>query len=210
MKLPSGISISFVKHHVNEYTYSQLNSMFEKRFDCYKIFDFIDNYIIDELFQDTSKVVINIWTGTYEYFYLKLKDESNKELLHLKVSPKNDFFNIDVICTNKEESKIRKLYDKYANEEFVRICKVAKLGKQNQVKVNCMNGSSVESEITLNGTVDEVFNEFTNLNDTLKYINSEYYKFVEENVNNAYLFYVRFIDKNHFLNNAVKHGKLID
>ena len=58
MKLPSGISVSFVKHHANEYTYSQLNSMFEKRFDCYKIFDFIDNYIIDELFQDTSKVVI--------------------------------------------------------------------------------------------------------------------------------------------------------
>ena len=73
-----------------------------------------------------------------------------------------------------------------------------------------MNGSSIESEITLKGTVDEVFNEFTNLNDTLKYINSEYYKFVEESINNAYLFYIRFIDKNHFLNNAVKHGKLID
>ena len=83
MRLPSGIPVSFTKHHVNEYTYSQLSSIFENRFDYYKVFDFIDNYIIDGLFIDTYKVVINIWTGTYEYFYLKLKDEFDEELLCL-------------------------------------------------------------------------------------------------------------------------------
>ena len=98
MELPSGIPVSFTKHHANEYTYSQLSSIFENRFDYYNVFDFIDNYIIDELFPETYKVVINIWTGTYEYFYLKLKDEFNEELLHLKVSPKNEFFNIDIVC----------------------------------------------------------------------------------------------------------------
>ena len=86
MRLPSGIPISFTQHHSNFYTYSQLSSIFEKRFDYYKVFDFIDHYIIDKLFPDTCKVSINIWTGTYEYFYLKLKDEFNGELLYLKVS----------------------------------------------------------------------------------------------------------------------------
>ena len=210
MTLYSGIPVSFTKHHVNEYTYSQLSSIFENRFDYYKVFDFIDNYIIDELFPETYKVVINIWTGTYEYFYLKLKDEFNEELLHLKVSPKNEFFNIDIVNTNKEELRINKLYSEYVNKEFTRICKIAQLDKQNQVKVYCMNDSNIESEITLEGTINDIFDEFTNLNNTFKYINSKYYKFIEEKTNNAYLFYVRFVDKNHFLNSAVKHGKLID
>ena len=210
MRLPSGIPVSFTKHHVNEYTYSQLSSIFENRFDYYKLFDFIDNYVIDELFQDTYKVAINIWTGTYEYFYLKLKDELGKELLHLKVSPKNGFFDIEIIDTNKVELRINKLYSKYLNKEFTRICEIAQLDKQNQVKVYCVNDSNVESEIVLEGTINDIFDEFTNLNDTFKYINSKHYKFAQENINNVYLFYVRFVDKNHFLNSAIRHGKLID
>lgn len=210
MKLPSGIPVSFTQHHSNKYTYSQLSSIFEKRFDYYKVFDFIDNYIIDGLFIDTYKVVINIWTGTYEYFYLKLKNEFNEELLHLKVRPKNGFFDIELINTNKAESRINKLYSEYMSKEFKRICKIAQLDEQNKVKVHCINNSNIESEIILEGTIDDIFDEFTNLNDTFKYINSKYYKFAEENINNAYLFYVRFVDKNHFLNSAVKHGKLID
>ena len=210
MRLPSGIPVSFTKHHINEYTYSQLSSIFENRFDYHKVFDFIDNYIIDGLFIDTYKVVINIWTGTYEYFYLKLKDEFSGELLHLKVRPKNGFFDIELINTNKAESIINKLYREYMSKEFKRICEIAQLDEQNKVKVHCINNSNIESEIILEGTIDDIFDEFTNLNDTFKYINSKYFKFAEENINNAYLFYVRFVDKNHFLNSAVKHGKLID
>ena len=210
MRLFSGIPVYFTKHHVKEYTYKQLNSIFENRFDYHNVFDFVDNYIITELFPDTCKVVINIWTGTYEYFYLKLKDEFNENLLCLKVSPKNGFFYISFISSIKEELLINELYNKYANEEFAKICKIANLCTQNQVKVNCINDSNIESEIILEGTIDDIFDEFTTLNDTFKYINSKYYKFVKENINNAYLFYVRFIDKNHFLNSAVRHNKLID
>ena len=210
MRLPSGIPVSFTKHHVNEYTYSQLSSIFENRFDYYKVFDFIDYYIIDELFPDTRKVSINIWTGTYEYFYLKLKDEFDEELLRLKVRPKNGFFDIEIIDVNKVELRINKLYSEYVSKEFTRICNIAQLDKQNQVKVYCMNDSNIENEIILEGTIDDIFDEFTNLNDTFKYINSKHYKFAQENINNVYLFYVRFVDKNHFLNSAVRHGKLID
>ena len=210
MKLASGIPVSFVKHHINEYTYGQLSSIFENRFDYHNAFDFVDNYIIDELFPETNKVVVDFWTGTCKYFYLKFKDDFNEELLSLKVSHKNGFFDISLSNTNKEKFPIDKLYDKYANEEFVKICKIANLGKQNQVRVNCINDSKIEDEIILEGTIDEIFDKFTNLNDTLKYINSKYYKFVDENINEAYLFYVRFVDKNHFLNSAVRHNKLID
>ena len=210
MRLPSGIPVSFIKHHVNKYTYSQLSSIFENRFDYYKVFDFIDHYIIDKLFPDTCKVSINIWTGTYEYFYLKLKDEFGEELLRLKVSPKNGFFDIKVIDANKVELIINKLYSEYVSKEFARICEIAHLDKQNQVKVFYVNDSNTEREIILEGTIDDIFDEFTNLNDTFKYINSTYYKFVKEDINNAYLFYVTFVDKNHFLNSAVRHGKLID
>ena len=210
MKLTSGIPVSFIKHHANEYTYNQLSSIFENRFDYRKVFDFVDNYLIDEVFTDTCGVVINIWTGTYEYFYLKLKDAFDKELLSLRVSTKNGFFDISLTSPIKEELLINKLYNEYVNKEFARICKIANLCKQNQVKVNCMNDSEIADEIILEGTLDEIFDRFTNLNDTLKYINSKYYKFANEKVNDAYLFYVRFIDKNHFLNSAVRHNKLID
>lgn len=210
MKLASGIPVSFVKHHINEYTYSQLSSIFENRFDYHNVFDFVDTCVIDGLFPETNKVVVDFWTGTYEYFYLKLKDEFNENLLCLKVSPNNGFFCISLTSPIKEELIINKLYNEYTNKEFVRICKIANLGKQNQVKVNCMNDSKIADEIILEGTIDEIFDEFTNSNDTLKYINSKYYKFVNEKVNDAYLFYIRFIDKNHFLNSAVRHNKLID
>ena len=210
MKLPSGIPISFTQHHSNFYTYSQLSSIFENRFDYYKVFDFIDHYIIDKLFPDTCKVSINIWTGTYEYFYLKLKDEFGEELLCLKVSPKNGFFDIKVIDANKVELIINKLYSEYVSKEFAKICEIAHLDKQNQVKAFYINDSNAEREIILEGTIDDIFDEFTNLNDTFKYINSAYYKFAKEDINNAYLFYVTFVDKNHFLNSAVRHGKLID
>lgn len=210
MRLPSGIPVSFTKHHVNKYTYSQLSSIFENRFDYYKVFDFIDHYIIDKLFPDTCKVSINIWTGTYEYFYLKLKDEFGEELLRLKVSPKNRFFDIKVIDANKVELIINKLYSEYVSKEFARICEIAHLDKQNQVKVFYVNDSNTEREIILEGNIDDIFDEFTNLNDTFKYINSTYYKFAKEDINNAYLFYVTFVDKNHFLNSAIRHGKLID
>ena len=208
MKLPSGIPVSFIKHHINEY--NKLSSIFENRFDYHKVFDFIDNYIIDELFPDTYKVTINIWTGTYEYFYLKLKNELGKELLHLKVRPKNGLFYIEIISTNEEDLKINKLYNEYVNKEFERICKIAQLDKQNKVKVYCVNDSNVETEIVLEGTINDIFDKFTNLNDTFKYINSKHYKFAQENINNVYIFYIRFVDKNHFLNSAVRHGKLID
>lgn len=210
MKLASGIPVSFVKHHINEYTYSQLSSIFENRFDYHNAFDFVDTCVIDRLFPEINKVVVDFWTGTCEYFYLKLKDEFNENLLCLKVSPKNEFFAISLTSPIKEELIINKLYNEYTNEEFVRICKIAQLSKQNQVKVNCMNDSKIEDEIILEGTIDEIFDRFTNLNDTLKYINSKYYKFVNEKVNDAYLFYVRFVDKNHFLNSVVRHNKLID
>lgn len=210
MKLASGIPVSFVKHHINEYTYSQLSSIFENRFDYHNAFDFVDTCVIDGLFPETNKVVVDFWTGTYEYFYLKLKNKFDEELLRLKVRPKNEFFDISLSNTNKEKFPIDKLYDKYTNKEFAKICKIAQLDKQNQVKVYCINDSEIEDEIILEGTLDEIFDTFTNLNDTLKYINSEYYKFTNEKVNDAYLFYVRFIDKNHFLNSAVRHHKLID
>ena len=207
MRLHSGIPVSFTKHHTNEYTYSQLCSIFENRFDYSEVFNFIDNYVVNELFPDTFKVVINIWTGTYEYFYLKLKDEFNEELLNLKVIPKNGFFSIELVDTNV---KLSKLYNEYISKEFTRICKIAHLDKQNKVKVYCMNDSNIESEIILEGTIDDIFDKFTNLNDTFKYINSKYYKFAKESITNVYLFYVRFVDKNHFLNSAVRHNKLID
>ena len=210
MKLPSGIPVSFTKHHVNEYTYSQLCSIFENRFDYSQVFEFIDEYVIDELFGDTCKVSINIWTGTLAYFYLKLKNEFGEELLHLKVSPTNGFFDIEILGTNEEEPKINKLYNEYVTKEFARICEIAHLDKQNQVKLYYVNDSHIESEITLKGTITDIFDEFTNLNDTFKYINSKHYKFAQENINNVYLFYIRFVDKNHFLNSAVRHGKLID
>ena len=210
MKLPSGIPVSFTKHHVNEYTYKQLSSIFEDRFNYSKVFDFVDSYIIDEVFSDTCEVVINIWTGTYEYFYLNLKDAFGKELLSLKVSPKNGFFDINLTSQVKEEILINKLYNEYTNKEFARICKIANFCEQNKVKVNCINDSKIEDEIILEGTIDDIFDKFTNLNDTFKYINSKYYKFVDENITKAYLFYVKFVNKNHFLNSAVRHNKLID
>ena len=63
---------------------------------------------------------------------------------------------------------------------------------------------------TLEGTLQDIFEQYTTHNDSLKYCNGDFWRFNNENISNLYVMFIQMYDGNYFLDNAVKRGVTID
>ena len=99
----------------------------------------------------------------------------------------------DILSVLKEKCNIQ---DNCANKIMV----------QKYVDYKAKEGES----ISLVGSLSEIFDRFTTMNDRLRYCNGNYYKFLNENVEKLYQVFVAAYNGNYFLDNAVKRGTLID
>ena len=63
---------------------------------------------------------------------------------------------------------------------------------------------------TLQGTLQDVFEEYTTHNDRLRYCNGDFWKFNSKDVTKLYTMFIQMYDGNYFLDNAVKRGVTID
>lgn len=63
---------------------------------------------------------------------------------------------------------------------------------------------------TLEGTLQDIFEQYTTHNDRLKYCNGDFWRFNNENISNLYVMFIQMYDGNYFLDNAVKRGVTID
>ena len=63
---------------------------------------------------------------------------------------------------------------------------------------------------TLEGTLQDIFEQYTTHNDKLKYCNGKYWKFNDKNIQTLYTIFIQTYDGNYFLDNAVKRGVTID
>lgn len=63
---------------------------------------------------------------------------------------------------------------------------------------------------TLQGTLQDIFEQYTTHNDRLKYCNGDFWRFNNENISNLYVMFIQMYDGNYFLDNAVKRGVTID
>ena len=66
-----------------------------------------------------------------------------------------------------------------------------------------------DESITLTGTLDEIFDKYTDMNESYKYCNGTYFKFQDEEIGKVYNAYTQ-CHKDYFLLSAVRHGRLID
>ena len=64
--------------------------------------------------------------------------------------------------------------------------------------------------IYLKGTLNEIFDKYTTMNDRLKYCNGSYYKFNDKKVEEIYRLIISNYKGNYFLDNAVRRGCIID
>lgn len=164
-------------------------------------------------YYDTA--VVDPWKGN-DYFILSLYDGKHK-FLSVKVKYfKNiglyqfDFGNESGSNVVEEiEYYINKYNGKYINNIYKK-AGLSSNSKSNSIEIDEYVNNKLKETKVLKGTIDEIFNEFTKLNDKLSYVNDHYYKFKNENVRTAYNMYVKFIDKNHTLKNALKRGVTID
>ena len=63
---------------------------------------------------------------------------------------------------------------------------------------------------TLQGTLQDIFEQYTTHNDRLKYCNGDFWRFNNKNISNLYIMFIEMYDGNYFLDNAVKRGVTID
>ena len=63
---------------------------------------------------------------------------------------------------------------------------------------------------TLQGTLQDIFEQYTTHNDRLKYCNVDFWRFNNKNISNLYIMFIQMYDGNYFLDNAVKRGVTID
>lgn len=160
-----------------------------------------------------DKISVDIHTGA-DYFYCRFKDGSDL-VFRLKVKYDNKYEMFVFPDMNMSDKGIKydveEYYKDYVNYKFSELLKDAKLKKdKNKIVVNLYQDRKIVETKELEGPLYEIFNEFTSMNDKLKYINDKYWSFENEDISKVYSFYVKYIESNHFLNNAAKRGVTID
>lgn len=63
---------------------------------------------------------------------------------------------------------------------------------------------------TLEGTLQDIFEQYTTHNDRLKYCNGKFWRFNNKDIETLYTTFIQTYDGNYFLDNAVKRGVTID
>lgn len=212
-KFSNGIRFGFRKHLTKPSTFQQSYDLFLNRYknNALDFLKFINKKIIP-LYKDVERFSINLWTGD-NYFFCYIKDTDKNELVHFTVKIAKSGL-LDIYNISDKNSKIEELTNKYNMDLFKKSCKDAKLSSaksaKNHVEVIYFDDSKENERLTLTGSIDDIFDKYTSMNDHLKYINGSWYRFADENINKIYSMYTNLSKGNYFLNHAVKHGKLID
>lgn len=152
---------------------------------------------------------------------------SSEDYLHVSFKNKSNFKNIAHYCfgvDKKKHSFFLKTYDIYDENIFSELEHSTLLGEMipipNEIKgyslyepmkVEIYHHKNNEKTIkTLEGTLPSIFNTFIDMNDFLRYINSESYSFKDSQIKEAYYEYLNIFKGNIFLDRAVKRGVTID
>lgn len=212
-KFSNGIRFGFRKHPTRPSTFQQSYDLFLDRYKDSAL-DFLKfaNKKIVPLYKDGDLFSIDLYTGD-NYFFCYIKDADKNVLVRFTVNiAKSGLF--DIYNISDKNSKIEELTTKHNIDLFKKACKDAQLSSaksaKNHVEVIYFVDSKEKERLSLTGSIDDIFDKYTSMNDHLKYINGSYYRFADSTVSKTYVMYTNMGKGNYFLNHAVKHGKLID
>jgi tRNA/tmRNA/rRNA uracil-C5-methylase (TrmA/RlmC/RlmD family) len=207
-------------------TKKNIYNSFDKIIDFFSL-TFFGNYVDGEEFLHdfgafldntkfpTDKIVINPFYGYKNEFAITFKYNEEK-VTWIKFEMNEYTKLIKITSTLYTDKNIQKMFqnvidnfiDKYNTEiiqKQVNKCDITKI-IVDDYKDYKHNGT----QITLKGTLTEMFDTYTTHNDKLRYCNGEYWKFNDQNVQLLYAMFVQNYKGNYFLHNAVKRGCIID
>lgn len=168
-----------------------------------------------------DKIVVDAATGYADKFALSFRYGEQKVGYLRLVAKKYGRFEIDYLSFENEAFKmfepiLRDYFEGKARaileDEHKRL--MAKCGftdgAENKAVLNEYCDNKKKGEIVLCGTLEEIFDKYTTMNDRLSYCNGHYFRFSDDNVAKLYSLHVEAYKGNYFLDNAVRRGCLID
>lgn len=177
----------------------------------------LGDYLDDSKYPCT-KMILNPFYGNDNEFVITFKYD-NKVVCSCVFGVVNELIIIknacyDENCLKEMFHKILETYFDSLNQSKINI-KISNYGfkdnEENEVILDYYDDyAKTESTIILKGTLNEIFDKYTTMNDKLKYCNGRYYKFNDKKVEEIYRLVISNYKGNYFLDNAVRRGCIID
>lgn len=202
-------------------TYNQIMEYFSRQFLNSENVEDGRNFLYDfgEYIEDSDfpcdKIVLNCFTGYSDIFgiSLKYKDE-NIAYIQLRIK-KNGIIEVYNKSYDKKDfmmfHHIIEHYFEVQNEIILdfwkRRCNIT---DSNEIIIENYVDYQVKDTSVLKGTLEEIFEKYTSINDMYKYCNGHYVRFKDNNISNLYYIFIDCYKGNYFLDNAVKRGVIID
>lgn len=214
-----------MKYSVNtgnrNYTFNEVVLFFTKQFlkldnikDGINFLHHFGEYVEQSDFP-CNKITLYCFTGYSDKFGLKLS-YNNEEIVYITIGSKS--FNLLKLYNSsymkKDFSMFAHIIEKYFDlhnqkifDDWVTKCKIT---KTNCIEIYNYDDYKLKDTTILNGTIEEVFDKYTAINDKYKYCNGRYVRFKDENISSLYYIFTNNFKGNYFLENALKRGVVID
>ena len=173
---------------------------------------------LDESKYPCTKMILNPFYGSGNEFVITFKYD-NKEVCRCVFGVVNELIIIKNAyytenCLKEMFHKILEAYFDSLNQAKINI-KMSNYGfkdnDENEVTLDYYDDyAKTETTTILKGTLNEIFDKYTTMNDRLKYCNGSYYKFNDKKVEEIYCLIISNYKGNYFLDNAVRRGCIID
>lgn len=163
-------------------------------------------------------MILNPFYGRGDEFVITFKYD-NKEVcrcvfgvINELIVIKNAYYTEN--CLKEMFHKILEEYFDSLNQAKINI-KISNYGfknnDENEVILDYYDDyAKTETTSILKGTLNEIFDKYTTMNDRLKYCNGSYYKFNDKKIEEIYRLIISNYKGNYFLDNAVRRGCIID
>lgn len=205
-------------------TFDSVMSYASKRFfntydasECLEFMHRLGEYL-DTTKYPCDRIVFDAFLGYPNRFGLRLEYQDKKVAwLQIKVNNNNTIF---LSNNTYESSAIKDMFHNILETYFDSLnvhlleykmaqCGIKK-GEEVSVTIVSYHNYEPEKEKVVCGTIDKIFDDYTNANDSLKYCNGMYYRFKDEKISQLYSLYTDSFKGNYFLAMAVKRGAIID
>ena len=180
-------------------------------------------YDFGEYLDDTKFPCDNIILDPYGYsdkFQLTFKYDNNR-ICWFKFSVNKQTKIIEIDKYTFEDKAIEKMFKNVITDYFKQYnnaiyqkqldnCNIKTTSNVTIVVDDYKDYKPNGKQQTLEGTLQDIFEQYTTHNDRLKYCNGDFWRFNNENISNLYVMFIQMYDGNYFLDNAVKRGVTID
>jgi hypothetical protein len=214
---------STIKRNINDSFDSTMDFFSQKIFGNYwEGEDFIHDFgeFLDSTKFPCDKITLNPFGCCSNEFEIIFKYDNNR-VCWFKFSVNKQTKIMAVESCTFEDKTIEKMFKRIIND-YIRQFNTDVFRTQME-KCNLKTTSNVTIVVdvyndyepdgkqqTLEGTLQDIFEQYTTHNDRLKYVNGSYWAFSDRNVAMLYGMFIQMYNGNYFLDNAVKRGVTID